>query len=91
MIDDLKPVNGWNEWAHRVLGDIEKCERKIGEIFNAIDDVKKQSAKDLQAIAVEIAILKTKASFAGGVWGAIVSIVVSVIAAIIVINMKRGG
>lgn len=87
MIDDLKPVNGWNEWAHRVLGDIEKCERKIGEIFNAIDDVKKQSAKDLQAIAVEIAILKTKASFAGGIWGAIVAVIVTILATVILRSM----
>lgn len=83
MTDDLKPANGWNEWAHRVLGDLERLEKKQGEVFTAIDCVKRELAIEIQQMAIEIAVLKTKASFAGGVWGAIVAGVVSLTVALI--------
>jgi hypothetical protein len=63
-----KKVNGWNEWAHKVLSDIERIEESQDKIWNKLND-----------ISVEIAVLKTKAALIGGVWGAVVSIVVGVV------------
>jgi hypothetical protein len=57
MTDDK---DGWNEWAHRVLGDIDILTK-------------------LNAICVDIAVLKTKAAFIGGLWGAIMAVVTAVI------------
>ena len=70
---NLKKVNGWNEWAHRVLGDIER-----------IDDAQKDIWEDINNLTVEIAILKTKAAMIGGIWGAIVGIVSSILVAAII-------
>ena len=70
--NELKKVNGWNEWAHRVLGDIEKIEKNQKEIFDS-----------LTKLAIDIAVLKTKAAMIGGIWGAVVSIIVSVITVIL--------
>ena len=72
MKDEMPKMNGWNEWAHRVLGDLERLED--GQIT---------ITKAMNRIEVEIAILQTKAAFMGGVWGAGVSIIVSVVASVL--------
>lgn len=69
---DTSKANGWSEWAHRVLGDIERLEGKETQI-----------QIDIGKLAVEIAILKTKAAMIGGVWGAIIGAIVSIIVAMI--------
>ena len=71
MTEDRK-LNGWNEWAHRVLGDIER-----------LDEKEDKMQTQLNQLAIEIAILKTKAAMIGGLWGAIFGIIVSVVTAII--------
>jgi hypothetical protein len=65
-------LNGWNEWAHRVLGDIERLEGKQDELLKA-----------LTLVAIDIAVLKTKAALIGGVWGAVVSAVITVVLSIL--------
>lgn len=67
-----KKIDGWNEWAHRVLGDIEKLEDNQDQLFQGHNENK-----------VEIAIIKTKVAFiavvAGLVGGGIMSLVISLI------------
>jgi hypothetical protein len=76
-MDAIKYTNGWNEWAHRVLGDLERLEDQQKEIFNT-----------LKCIAVDIAVLKTKAALIGGVWGAVVSAVISIVVMFIFKGIK---
>jgi hypothetical protein len=71
-VADTSKANGWSEWAHRVLGDIERLEGKETQI-----------QIDIGKLAVEIAILKTKAAMIGGVWGAIIGAIVSIAVAMI--------
>jgi len=70
--------DGWNEWAKRVLGDIERLEVSIDKILIEITNLR-----------VDIAVLKTKSAIAGAFWGALVSLIVSIIAAIIVKQMGK--
>lgn len=72
MPDEKPKTNGWNEWAHRVLGDLERLE-----------DGQKELITRLNSICIEIAILKTKAALIGSVWGAIVAIIVSVVSGLL--------
>jgi hypothetical protein len=76
-------TNGWNEWAHRVLGDIERIEKQQENIFKLIGQVKDDISKDIKDISVEIAVLKTKAAFIGGVWGAVSGIFFAIVTAVI--------
>jgi len=71
MADDKKLNNGWNEWAHRVLGDIERLDEKEDKMQTQINQ-----------LAIEIAILKTKAAMIGGFWGALVGGIVSIVVAV---------
>lgn len=63
-----KKLNGWNEWAKKVLSDIEDQKRDIGKLFDIITELK-----------VEIAILKTKAFFYGAIGGVIGTIIAGLI------------
>lgn len=83
MVDEHKS-NGWNEWAKKVLGDIERLEKRQLENISAIENAKLEFTIAMNKLLVEIAILKTQAAFIGGVWGAVVAIVVSVISALII-------
>jgi hypothetical protein len=62
----------WNEWAKRVLGDIEKLERTSEAL-----------AKNLADLKIEIVILKTKSIFIGIIAGAIMSIIVGIVSTIV--------
>jgi hypothetical protein len=70
-------TNGWETWAKRVLGDIERLEGNEKEIFDKINSLR-----------VDMAVLQTKAAFIGGFWGAIVSIIVAVISYIVIGHVK---
>jgi tetrahydromethanopterin S-methyltransferase subunit G len=72
IVTEDRKLNGWSEWAHRVLGDIER-----------LDEKEDKMQTQLNQLAIEIAILKTKAAMIGGLWGAIFGIIVSVVTAII--------
>ena len=67
-MDDKKLNNGWNEWSRRVLGDIERIDKKVDDLVTQINK-----------LAIEIAVLKTKAAMIAGVWGAVLGIAASVI------------
>lgn len=73
---DTSKANGWSEWAHRVLGDIERIDEKVEKIQKQINDME-------LAYAVDLAILKTKAAMIGGVWGAVIGAAVSILIALI--------
>jgi len=61
-------ADDWNEWAIYVKQSIERLENKQTEIFTL-----------LNKMAVDIAVLKTKASIAGAVWGSVMAFVTSMI------------
>lgn len=60
--------NGWSEWAHRVLGDIERIEAKLDKAIGQINQ-----------LGIDIAVLKTKAALIGATWGLIISIMASTV------------
>ena len=69
MNEDLtKKSNGWNEWAHRVLGDIERIDSKLEKVL-----------MEISSLHVDIAILKTKAALIGAIWGGVLALFVSLI------------
>lgn len=68
MIDE-KLTDGWNEWAHRVLGDIERLESKQNEIFDMVSHIR-----------IELAILKTKAAVFGSICGFCSALIVTFVA-----------
>jgi len=70
-VSDDRKLNGWNEWAHRVLGDIERLDEKEDKMQTQINQ-----------LTIEIAILKTKAAMIGGFWGALVGGIVSIVVAV---------
>ena len=74
MVDENK-TNGWNEWAKKVLSDIEEQKKDIGKLYESITETR-----------IEIAILKTKAIFYGSVGG----IIGTIIAALIIHLITRG-
>jgi hypothetical protein len=69
-------TNGWETWAKRVLGDIERLEKSCTELYKARNDTN-----------IEIAILKTKAAFAGAIWGAGVSLFITVVGGLIIYSI----
>ena len=60
--------DGWDTWAKRVLGDIERIDNQNKTILN-----------ELSNIRVDIAILKTKAALIGGAWGTVMGIITAII------------
>jgi hypothetical protein len=75
-VADTSKANGWSEWAHRVLGDIERIDENVVKIQKQINDME-------LAHAVDLAILKTKAAMIGGIWGAIIGAIISIVVAVI--------
>lgn len=69
----------WDKWSKHLILTLEKLETNQGEIY-----------EKLNALVVEIAILKTKASMAGGVAGSITALAVSVMTAFIVHIITKG-
>ena len=82
MVDDKK-LNGWSEWAHRVLGDIERLEGSLERVEGKVDIKHGETLKAIQALAIEIAILKTKAAMIAGIWGSILGIIASIITSLL--------
>jgi hypothetical protein len=69
MVDDK---DGWSEWAHRVLGDIERIDRQNKDIL-----------LEISALRIDVAILKTKAAFIGGLWGTIMGVIAGIVVKLI--------
>ena len=74
----MPELGDWNEWAKRVLGDIERIDTKLDKLIESLDEHK-----------IELAVLKTKAAFVGVIAGLVVSIVVGILST--VIANKIGG
>jgi hypothetical protein len=71
--------DGWGKWAKHLIITLEKLEENQEKIYKRLND-----------LTVEIAILKTKASFAGAIAGSIVAFVISVITAFILHLVTKG-
>jgi hypothetical protein len=69
MVDEK---DGWSEWAHRVLGDIERIDRQNKDIL-----------LEISALRIDVAILKTKAAFIGGIWGTIMGVIAGIVVKLI--------
>lgn len=74
----------WGEWANYVRLTLERIEKSQAQ---NVDDLYNK----LNAIQIEIAVLKTKASQNGAIWGAIFGIISAVVAALIVRGFTHGG
>jgi hypothetical protein len=72
-------ANGWNEWAKRVLHDIERAEENIGELYGKINDAKSDCDRKINDIKIEMAILKTKVALIGTGCGIAAAVAIEVI------------
>ncbi len=82
MTDETK--NGWNEWAKKVLFDIERIDKEQESIYNRVDKSYRELQDSINSLRVEIAVIKTKAGIYGAIWGAIVGMITTIIAAAII-------
>jgi len=82
MTDETK--NGWNEWAKKVLFDIERLDKEHKDVCDRLDKSYKDIHEAINLLRIEIAVLKTRAGMYGAIWGAIVGLVTTVIAAAII-------
>jgi hypothetical protein len=78
MADD-KTANGWNEWAKRVLHDIERSEANINELYGKINDAKADCDRKINEIRVEMAVLKTKVALIGTGCGIVAALAIELI------------
>lgn len=69
----------WDKWSKHLILTLERLEDNQEKIYGRLND-----------LTVEVAILKTKASMAGGIAGAIVALAVSIITAFVVHLITRG-
>jgi hypothetical protein len=74
----------WDDWAKKVLSDIERLDKQQQEILVI-----------LNSIRVDMAVQKTKLATIAGIWGAIIgagaSLIVAIIATLINHTSKTGG
>ena len=74
----------WATWARRVLGDIERLDREYKEIGERLDKSYKDIQEAINLLRIEIAVIKTRAGMYGAFWGAVVGLITTVIAAVII-------
>jgi hypothetical protein len=74
----------WGTWARRVLGDIERLDKEHKDVCDRLDKSYKDIHEAINLLRIEIAVLKTRAGMYGAIWGAIVGLVTTVIAAAII-------
>jgi len=67
----------WKEWSMFVLKTIEKMEVKIDQL----EDTVNKNNSEFKTSLVE---LQTKAGFAGGIFGVVSSLIVSIIAGVVI-------
>lgn len=82
MTDETK--NGWNEWAKKVLTDIERLDKEQESIYNRVDKSYRELQESINLLRIEIAVIKTRAGMYGAIWGAVVGLVTTIIAAAII-------
>jgi division protein CdvB (Snf7/Vps24/ESCRT-III family) len=57
--------DGWDQYAKHVLAELQRLSSSSEAHAEALNDTKMEFVKEMQAVRVEIAMLKMKA----GVWG----------------------
>jgi len=57
--------DGWDQYAKHVLAELQRLSTSYEANAEALNDTKMEFIKEMQAVRVEIAMLKIKA----GVWG----------------------
>ena len=67
----MVPQNSWSEWQNHVLAELKRQSRSIDDLRDIVHEHREASAR-------EIAALKVKASFWGGIAGSI-PVVVAII------------
>ena len=72
-VEDKKSKNGWGEWAHKVLGDLERLE-----------EAQSKTTKSINQLIIDITVLKTRASFAGAVAGSVWAGIITTIVLLVV-------
>lgn len=77
-------TNGWGIWAKKVLTDIERLDKEQESIYTTVDKSYKELQESINCLRVDIAVIKTKAGIYGAIWGAIVGMITTVIAAAII-------
>lgn len=81
MVDEK---SDWGTWAKKVLFDIERLDREHKDVCDRLDKSYKDIHEAINLLRIEIAVLKTRAGMYGAIWGAIVGLVTTVIAAAII-------
>ena len=74
----------WATWAKKVLFDIERLDKEHKDVCDRLDKSYKDIHEAINLLRIEIAVLKTRAGMYGAIWGAIVGLVTTVIAAAII-------
>lgn len=72
----------WSEWANYIIKSLDRIEKKQKEDTDSLYE-------KLNAVIVEIAIIKTKSVQSGAVMGAIFGIISAVIVALIIRGLTR--
>jgi len=74
----------WGTWAKKVLFDIERLDREHKDVCDRLDKSYKDIQESINLLRIEIAIIKTRAGMYGAIWGAVVGLITTVIAAVII-------
>ena len=69
----------WNEWAKKVLADIERLDNTNKNLADRIDISNQKMLAEIALLKVEIAVLKTKNAVYASGWAVGVSVVVALI------------
>lgn len=71
--------SGWNEWAKKVLADIERLDGVNRNLAEKIDLSNQKLMAEITLLKVEIAVLKTKAAVIASAWAIGVSVAIMLI------------
>ena len=72
-------TNGWNEWSHKVLEDLERIDKNVGELYAKINNIE-----------IKLAVLETKAGTVGAIFGTIFGSIATVTLTLIMSFLKAG-
>lgn len=81
MVDEK---SDWGMWAKKVLFDIERLDKEHKDVCDRLDKSYKDIHEAINLLRIEIAIIKTRAGMYGAIWGAVVGLITTVIAAVII-------
>lgn len=83
MAPDKNTGSSWDQWSTFVLRTIEKLEERVDMIEQSLHKTELEIQKELVQ-------LKTKASFAGALFGLVTSIIVSIVSGLILFAITTG-